>query len=51
MMAQSSLSHSPDLGHECFWHNRVSGIDGSQSDVFSNALRAIEVKEKSFRAH
>lgn len=52
-MARSSLSHShsPGLGHECFWHNRLSGTDGSQNGGLTNALGAIEVKEKSFRAH
>lgn len=50
-MAPRSLSHSPGSECKCFWNNRLSGIDGSQTSGFTNALRAIKWKEKSFRAH
>lgn len=50
-MAPRSLSHSPGSGHQRLWNNGLSGTNGSQTCGFTNALRAIEFKEKSFRAH
>lgn len=50
MMAPRSLSHSSGSGYKCFWNNRLSGIDGSQTVRFTDAPRAIELKEKPFRA-
>lgn len=50
-MVPRSPSHSPGSGHKRFWNNALTGIDGSQLGGFTNALRAIKLKEKPLRAH